>query len=61
MIGNDTNPQNDIERLYCCFVICAGACFYAIILGNISLLVNNMDPTASRHRLKKDITSNTIR
>lgn len=61
MIGNDIGPGNDIERLYGCFVVCVGACFYAIILGNISLLVSHMDPTASRHRLKKDITTNTIR
>ncbi len=61
MIGNDTLPGNDIERLICCVVLAMGAMFYAIILGNMSLLVNNMDPTASRHRLKKDITTNTIR
>ncbi|GAX76129.1 hypothetical protein CEUSTIGMA_g3572.t1 [Chlamydomonas eustigma] len=61
MIGNDTLPGNDIERAFACLVLAVGAMFYAIILGNISLLVNNMEPTASRHRLKKDITTNTIR
>ena len=61
MIGNDVTPGNDLERLFCCFVLAVGACFYAIILGNISLLVTNVAPTAARHRLKKDIVNNTIR
>ena len=61
MIGNDINPGNDIEKVYACLVLCVGACFYAIIMGSISLLVNNLDPTASRHRLKRDIINNTIR
>ncbi|KAL6749390.1 hypothetical protein V8C86DRAFT_2849289 [Haematococcus lacustris] len=61
MIGNDMQPLNDYERLYSVFVLILGACFYAIIVGNISLLVNNMNPTASRHKFKKDIVQNTIR
>ncbi|KAG1666226.1 hypothetical protein FOA52_011526 [Chlamydomonas sp. UWO 241] len=61
MIGNDIIPGNSIEQLYCCFVMGLGACFYAIILGSISLLVTNMDPGATRHRLKRDIIHNTLR
>ncbi len=61
MIGNDIIPGNNIEKAFTCFVMAIGACFYAIILGSISLLVNNMDPTASRHRLKRDIVQNALR
>ncbi len=59
--GNDVFPANDVERLYCTLVLVMGACFYAIVVGNMSLLVNNLNPTASRHRFKKDIIVNTIR
>ncbi|KAG2450742.1 hypothetical protein HYH02_004579 [Chlamydomonas schloesseri] len=61
MIGNDINPQNNIERLYCTGILVIGACFYAIVVGHMSLLVNNMNPTASRHKFKKDIINNTVR
>eukprot|EP00198_Chlamydomonas_reinhardtii_P002372 XP_001691708.1 predicted protein [Chlamydomonas reinhardtii] len=57
MIGNDINPQ----RLYCTGILVIGACFYAIVVGHMSLLVNNMNPTASRHKFKKDIINNTVR
>ncbi|KXZ48358.1 hypothetical protein GPECTOR_28g765 [Gonium pectorale] len=61
MIGNDIGPQNNIERLYCTGILVIGACFYAIVVGHMSLLVNNMNPTASRHKFKKDIINNTVR
>lgn len=61
MIGNDIGPLNNMERLYCTGILVIGACFYAIIVGHMSLLVNNMNPTASRHKFKKDIINNTIR
>ncbi|GFR48528.1 hypothetical protein Agub_g10423 [Astrephomene gubernaculifera] len=61
MIGNDISPQNNIERLYCTGILVIGACFYAIVVGHMSLLVNNMNPTASRHKFKKDIINNTVR
>ncbi len=53
--------QNNIERLYCTGILVIGACFYAIVVGHMSLLVNNMNPTASRHKFKKDIINNTVR
>lgn len=31
--GNDINPKNDIERVYCTIVLVIGACFYAIIVS----------------------------
>ena len=61
MIGNDVMPGNSLERAFCSIVLAIGACFYAIILGNISLLVTNLAPTAARHRLKQDIVNNTVR
>ncbi|EFJ47535.1 hypothetical protein VOLCADRAFT_91947 [Volvox carteri f. nagariensis] len=61
MIGNDISPKNNIERLYCTGILVIGACFYAIVVGHMSLLVNNMNPTASRHKFKKDIINNTVR
>lgn len=59
--GNDIGPENDVERVYCTGVLVLGACFYAIVVGNMSLLVNNLNPTASRHKFKKDIVNNTVR
>lgn len=56
-----THAQNNIERLYCTGILVIGACFYAIVVGHMSLLVNNMNPTASRHKFKKDIINNTVR
>mmetsp|Transcript_5229 Transcript_5229/g.11435 ORF Transcript_5229/g.11435 Transcript_5229/m.11435 type:complete len:751 (+) Transcript_5229:346-2598(+) len=61
MIGNDIAPMNNVEVIYCTGVLIIGACFYAIIIGNVSLLVNNLNPTASRHKFKKDIINNAIR
>jgi len=61
MIGNNIDPGNSWEQALCCFVTLGGAAFYSIILGSISLLVSNMDPGATRHRLKRDIIHNTMR
>eukprot|EP00798_Chlamydomonas_sp_ICE-L_P026420 gene26420-17519_t len=60
MMGNDFYPGNNIEYVYAIFVQVIGACFYAIIIGNISLLINNMNPTNSRHNAKKDIINNSV-
>jgi len=59
--GNDVGPANDIERAYAIFIIVGGACFYAIIIGSMSVLVNSLNPTASRHKFKKDMVANTVR
>jgi len=59
--GNDVEPGNDIERAYAIFIIVGGACFYAIIIGSMSVLVNSLNPTASRHKFKKDMVNNTVR
>jgi len=29
--------------------------------GNMSVLVNSLNPTASRHKFKKDMVANTVR
>jgi hypothetical protein len=61
MLSNDVSPQNNIERAYCSVVLVLGACFYAIVVGNMSFLVTSMGPTAARHVQTKTIITESAR
>jgi hypothetical protein len=61
MLSNDVGPQNDIERAYCSVVLVLGACFYAIVVGNMSFLVTSMGPTAARHVQTRAIIAESAR
>jgi CRP-like cAMP-binding protein len=50
----DITPHTNAEKLYTCFVIIAGSVFYAIVFGNIALLIQNLDISYQRYRDKLD-------
>jgi potassium voltage-gated channel Eag-related subfamily H protein 6 len=59
--GNDIGPANDIERGFAIIVVVGGAGFYAIVQGNMSVLISSLNPTASRHKFKKDMVNHVSR
>mmetsp|Transcript_24891 Transcript_24891/g.69399 ORF Transcript_24891/g.69399 Transcript_24891/m.69399 type:complete len:684 (+) Transcript_24891:286-2337(+) len=61
MMGDNVNPQNNIEYIFCCAVLVVGACFMATVVGNMALLVSNMNVTAARHRTKMDMITDATR
>eukprot|EP00873_Tetraselmis_striata_P036314 jgi/Tetstr1/456578/TSEL_043296.t1 len=61
MMGDNVGPQNNIEYIFCCVVLVVGACFMATVVGNMALLVSNMNVTAARHRTKMDMVSDAVR
>lgn len=60
-IGNTVGTMNDIEYIFCSVVIVVGACFMAVVIGNMALLVSNMNVTAARHRVKMDMMTDAVR
>jgi CRP-like cAMP-binding protein len=50
----DITPKTNPEKLYTCLVIMIGAIFYAIVFGNIALLIQNLDISYQRYRDKLD-------
>ncbi len=60
-MGDNVTPQNNWEYIFCCVVLVIGACFMATVVGNMALLVSNMNITAARHRTKMDLITDTVR
>ena len=50
----DIVPKSNAERLYSCMTIVMGAVFYAVIFGNVSLLIHNIDMGLAKHRKLMD-------
>eukprot|EP00948_MAST-09A_sp_MAST-9A-sp1_P003602 g3602.t1 len=51
-IGEDIEPQTSIERLFATIVLYIGAVALAIIVGNITVLIQNFDMGKSRYQEK---------
>ena len=52
---------NDYERVFMIISLLLGACFYSGVMGQMTLLVANMNIVASRHKQKKDTTMDALR
>ncbi|CAG9460829.1 unnamed protein product [Pedinophyceae sp. YPF-701] len=61
LVGDNVGPTNNLERFYCSLVLLVGACFYASVVGNMALLVSNLNATAARHKHKQELVSDVIR
>ncbi|GMH39832.1 hypothetical protein BSKO_07736 [Bryopsis sp. KO-2023] len=61
MVGDNVEPNNNVERSFCCVVLVLGACFYATVVGNMALLVNNLNATSARHNKRKDVLQDAVR
>ncbi|GIL81620.1 hypothetical protein Vretifemale_10634, partial [Volvox reticuliferus] len=61
LIGDNIQAQNNYERLFFILALVAGACFYSAVVGNMALLVANMNTVAVRFRQKLDMTQDALR
>ena len=50
IVGNYQVPLNNSERILFIFIGILGVCMYAAIVGQMSMLVADMDVIAIRHR-----------
>jgi len=55
------NPANNTEALYCSAVLIVGACFMAVVVGNMAMLVSNMNATNVRNMAAKDRVTDAVR
>ncbi|KAG1665646.1 hypothetical protein FOA52_011240 [Chlamydomonas sp. UWO 241] len=61
IMGDNLTPLNDKERLFFIIASILGTCFYSAMLGQMALLVANLNIVASRHNQRQDITLDVIR
>lgn len=61
MGGQNIVPVNNAERLYASIVLLIGAMFYATIIGNMALLVSNLNATNARHKHKQELVMDVVR
>ncbi|GIL58478.1 hypothetical protein Vafri_13605 [Volvox africanus] len=61
LIGDNIQATNNYERLFFILALVAGACFYSAVVGNMALLVANMNTVAVRFRQKLDMTQDALR
>ncbi|KAK9824343.1 hypothetical protein WJX72_009567 [[Myrmecia] bisecta] len=61
MVGNGITTSGTPERIFVSVVLLLGACFYAIVVGNMSVLVSNLNATAARHRQRQDMVVQSAR
>ena len=52
LIGENIEPNSTGEQLYTIFVMLIGACIYAIIFGQMAVVINNMNRASSRYHEK---------
>ncbi len=61
MVGNSQIAYNNLERVFMIMVLIMGACFYSAMVGQMAVLVANMNTVALRHRTKQDTTMDVLR
>lgn len=60
-MGEMIDANNDIEGVFCSVVLMVGACFMAIVVGNMALLVTNMNATTARNNSSKDRVTDAVK
>lgn len=60
-MGETLTVGNSVEAIYCCVVLVVGACFMATVVGNMALLVTNMNATTVRNNASKDRVTDAVR
>jgi CRP-like cAMP-binding protein len=61
MVGDNVNPVNNVERIFCCVMLVLGANLYATIVGNMALLVSTLNATAARHQQRAETIQEAMR
>ncbi len=61
MVGNVQPSYNNLERCFMIVVLIMGACFYSAMVGQMAVLVANVNAVAQRHRTKQDTTMDVLR
>lgn len=61
MIGDNVNPTNNVERVFCCVMLVLGANLYATIVGNMALLVSTLNATTARHQQRAETIQEVMR
>ncbi|KXZ50270.1 hypothetical protein GPECTOR_17g909 [Gonium pectorale] len=51
LLGDKRDAYNNYERLFYIICLVAGACFYSAVVGNMALLVANMNIVSVRYRM----------
>lgn len=59
--GNPAEARSSIEKIYSVIMLILGACFYATVVGNMALLISNMNVTAARHKQRKTVVMDVAR
>ena len=49
LIGENTLPVSDTEKVFAMLVMLVGACIYATIMGAVALLVSSFNQTSARY------------
>ncbi|GAX77256.1 hypothetical protein CEUSTIGMA_g4702.t1 [Chlamydomonas eustigma] len=61
IVGNNQTPRNDAERVFFICVNILGTCFYSAVVGQMAVLVANMNTIGLRHKQKEDMTMDVLR
>ena len=61
VVGEDTAPSNDSERLFCFVILLLGSVLFACLLGNVTVLVSNLDMGYSAFRDRMHALANNMK
>ncbi|EFJ50499.1 hypothetical protein VOLCADRAFT_88911 [Volvox carteri f. nagariensis] len=61
MLGDRPPAHNNVERMFVLVLLFLGACFYAIVMGSMTLLVSSMWSMASRHKHRAMMLQDALR
>lgn len=50
LLGDNKASANNLERCYFVLILILGACFYSAVVGQMAVLVANMNIVGLRHR-----------
>ncbi|GFR48311.1 hypothetical protein Agub_g10192 [Astrephomene gubernaculifera] len=61
LVGDNAVALNNYERVFFVVALLCGACFYSAVVGNMALLVANLNTVAVRYRQRLDMTQDALR
>ncbi|GIM16118.1 hypothetical protein Vretimale_18773 [Volvox reticuliferus] len=61
ILGDKPDTYNDVERIFAVCLLSMGACMYAIVMGGVTMLVNNMWGMESRHKQRAVMMQDALR
>ena len=60
-MGDNVGPKNNTELIFCAVVLIIGACFMAAVVGNMAVLVSNLNATTARNSINKERACDAVR